>query len=255
MGISRVTQVTLVSLVFAGTVTAQSGSVYVTDEVVKAALITGGVFVNRPQIRVEGVYHQKPVVLPREKAGSLIFYVTAGSGTLSAGTRTLQLSEGDLLILPADTPQSFRGVAPSISYLRVIIPAMSPDPNGDVTFVPAANVAATLKKAAPLAEGPGFRVSGGYRPFASRDASPVAEIHSNEGDLFFIASGRAVQMLGGAVVGAKETGPGQIRGPRTEGGVTYELDAGDIMWVPAGMPHWFPEIPEALSYLLVKVLY
>jgi len=27
------------------------------------------------------------------------------------------------------------------------------------------------------------------------------------------------------------------------------------MWVPAGMPHWFPEMPEALSYLLVKVFY
>jgi hypothetical protein len=25
--------------------------------------------------------------------------------------------------------------------------------------------------------------------------------------------------------------------------------------VPAGVAHWFPEIPEPLSYLLVKVFY
>ena len=49
--------------------------------------------------------------------------------------------------------------------------------------------------------------------------------------------------------------PGQIRGAKIEGGQTYHLTKGDVMWVPAGMPHWFPEIPEALRYLLVKVFY
>ena len=62
-------------------------------------------------------------------------------------------------------------------------------------------------------------------------------------------------MLGGSVVGGKQTAPGQIRGTKTEGGQTYQLGKGDVMWVPAGMPHWFPEIPEALGYLLVKVFY
>ena len=81
------------------------------------------------------------------------------------------------------------------------------------------------------------------------------EIHANEADLFYVVEGRSTQVLGGEVVGGKETGPGQIRGSKIDGGQTYQLGKGDVMWVPAGMPHWFPEMPEALSYLLVKVFY
>ena len=112
-----------------------------------------------------------------------------------------------------------------------------------------------MKKAGPLADGPNLRVSGGYRPANRADASPVAEVHANEADLFYVIEGRATQVLGGSVIGGKQTAPGQIRGAKTEGGQTYQLGKGDVMWVPAGMPHWFPEIPEALSYLLVKVFY
>ena len=112
-----------------------------------------------------------------------------------------------------------------------------------------------MKKAGPLADGPNLRVSGGYRPASRADASPVSEVHANEADLFYVIEGRATQVLGGSVVGGKQTAPGQIRGTKTEGGQTYQLGKGDVMWVPAGMPHWFPEIPEALSYLLVKVFY
>ena len=65
----------------------------------------------------------------------------------------------------------------------------------------------------------------------------------------------ATQVLGGTVVDGKQTGPGQIRGSKIEGGQTYQLGKGDVMWVPAGMPHWFPEIREPLGYLLVKVFY
>jgi mannose-6-phosphate isomerase-like protein (cupin superfamily) len=98
-------------------------------------------------------------------------------------------------------------------------------------------------------------VSGGYRPSARRDASPVSELHANEADLFYVVEGDATQVLGGTVVEGKETGPGQIRGSKVDGGQTYQLGKGDVMWVPAGMPHWFPEIREPLGYLLVKVFY
>jgi glc operon protein GlcG len=116
-------------------------------------------------------------------------------------------------------------------------------------------VAATMKKAGPLADGPNLRVSGGFRPSNSIDASPLAEIHDHEADLFYVIDGRATQMLGGRVIDGKSTGPGQIRGSQTTGGQTYQLGKGDLMWVPAGTPHWFPEIAEPLRYLLVKVFY
>jgi quercetin dioxygenase-like cupin family protein len=246
---------TMLATAFTATLTAQTGSVYVNDDAVDGALASGGVLVDRPQVRVSGGHRNTPAVLDSQK-GTTILYITGGDATFIAGTLRQRLVEGDVLVVPAGTTQSIAAIAAPISYLQVMVPVLANDAKAaEVVHIPAERVSATMKKAAPLADGPNLRVSGGHRPYASRDASPVAEVHANEADLFFVVGGRATQMLGGNVVEGKTTGPGQIRGPKTEGGRSYQLDAGDVMWVPAGMPHWFPEISEALSYLLVKVFY
>jgi len=241
-------------LAFATTASAQPGVVYVHHNTVNAALAKGGLLVERPQVRIVGVHREKPGALDTQQ-GTTILYITAGEGTFVAGVRTQPLSKGDVLVVPAGTSQSFTNIARSISYLQINVPVLAKDAKADLVYVDHDKVAATMKKAGPLADGPNLRVSGGFRPFASIDASPVAEIHANEADLFFVVDGRATQVLGGRVVDGKDTGPGQVRGPKTEGGQTYQLGTGDIMWVPAGTPHWFPEIPAALGYLLVKIFY
>ena len=253
LGIRTGTRVALSLLIFAGTAAAQAGSAHVKRDVVNAALAKGGVLVERPQVRISGVHRDKPGALETH-TGSTILYVTEGDTTFVAGAGRQRLVKGDLLVVPAGMTQALADVAAPIRYLQIIVPSSAKKMDA-VTYVPAGKVAATMKKAAPLVDGPNFRVSGGHRPANSREASPVAEVHANEADLFYVVDGRATQMLGGEIIGGKDTGPGQIRGPRTEGGQTYQLDPGDIMWVPAGMPHWFPEIPEALGYLLVKVFY
>jgi mannose-6-phosphate isomerase-like protein (cupin superfamily) len=239
---------------FAAVTAAQSGAVYAPHEKVNAALAKGGVVVTAPQVQVAGVHRAKPGALETQK-GTTILYVTEGDGTFAAGARSQRLTKGDVLVIPAGTTQSFTSVASPLSYLQITVPVLMKDAKAEIIYVDHDKVAATMKKAAPLADAPNLRVSGGFRPYASADASPVAEVHSNEADLFYIVEGRATQMLGGTVISAKETGPGQIRGPKTEGGQTYHLTKGDVMWVPAGTPHWFPEIPEAIGYLLVKVFY
>ena len=239
---------------FAASARAQSGAIYVNDDKVAAALAKGGPLVEAPQVRVAGGHQSKPGPIETQN-GTSIFYVTDGAGTFAAGAHTQQLAKGDVLVVPAGTTQSFTSVSPSISYLLITVPVLAPNAKAEVVYAASDRVAATMKKAGPLADGPNLRVSGGFRPFASADKSPVAEVHDNEADLFFVVDGRATQMLGGRLINGKQTGPGQIRGPKTEGGQTYELGEGDIMWVPARMPHWFPEIPEPLGYLLVKVFY
>ena len=233
---------------------AQSGVVYVNDDKVNAALAKGGALVDAPQVRVSGAHRDKPGALETQK-GTTIIYVTDGEGVFAAGAQSQRLTKGDVLVVPAGTPQSFTSVASSIGYLLVTVPVIATDAKAEVVYAANDKVAATMKKAGPLADGPNLRVSGGYRPANRADASPVSEVHANEADLFYVVEGRATQVLGGSVVGGKQTAPGQIRGAKTEGGQTYQLGKGDVMWVPAGMPHWFPEIPEALSYLLVKVFY
>jgi quercetin dioxygenase-like cupin family protein len=238
----------------AATASAQPGAVHVNRDKVDAALAEGGVLVDAPQVRVAGGHREKPGALDTEKA-TTILYITDGEGVFVAGAHTQRLAKGEVIVVPAGTTRSFTGVSPSISYLQITVPVIAPDAKADVVYADRDRVAATMKKAGPLADAPNLRVSGGYRPAARRDASPVAEVHANEADLFYVVEGSATQVLGGTVIDAKQTAPGQIRGPKTEGGQTYQLDKGDVMWVPAGMPHWFPEIAEPLGYLLVKVFY
>jgi mannose-6-phosphate isomerase-like protein (cupin superfamily) len=239
---------------FAAAVFAQTGAVHVTRDTVDAALAKGGVLVTAPQVQVAGVHRDTPGALVTQ-TGTTILYITAGEATFAGGPLSQRLTKGDVLVVPAGTPQSFAQITSPVSYLQIVVPVLANDAKAEFVHVDRDKVAAAMKKAAPLADGPNLRVSGGYRPANTRAASPTSEIHAHEADLFYVIEGDATQMLGGTVVDAKETGPGQIRGVRTEGGATYQLRNGDIMWVPANMPHWFPEIRGPLGYLLVKVFY
>ncbi len=62
------------------------------------------------------------------------------------------------------------------------------------------------------------------------------------------------QVTGGTMAGGKTSAPGQMLGSSTEGGVTHRLTKGDVIVVPAGLPHWFKEVPAPISYFVVKVL-
>jgi quercetin dioxygenase-like cupin family protein len=248
--------VLLLVVTLATAAAAQSGSVYVNHEKVNAALAKGAVLVADPKVRVAGVHLAKGGTLEPQKDTSIL-YVTDGGGTFVAGGRSQSLAKGDVLVVPAGIAQSFTSVSPSISYYFVTVPVLASDAKAEIVHAASEKVAATLKKAGPLADAPNLRVSGGYRtgPYAPEDYRPDVEVHTREADLFYVIDGTATQVLGGTVVGGKDTGPGQIRGSKIEGGQTYHLSKGDVMWVPAGVPHWFPEIPQPLSYLLVKVFY
>ena len=256
MKLRRASVAPLLLVGLAATTSAQSGAAYVSHEKVNAALARGGVLVTAPQVHVAGGHQGKPTALGTQK-GTTILYVTDGEGVFAAGARSQHLTKGDVIVVPAGVTQSFTSVSPSISYYVVTVPALAAGAKAEIVYAGHDKVAATMKKAGPLADGPNLRVSGGYRtgPYAPEDYRPDVEVHTNEADLFYVIDGSATQVLGGSVIGGRETAPGQIRGSKIDGGQTYHLAKGDVMWVPAGMPHWFPEIPEPLSYLLVKVFY
>jgi mannose-6-phosphate isomerase-like protein (cupin superfamily) len=101
---------------------------------------------------------------------------------------------------------------------------------------------------APAPTGPGAVVI-----VAHRDATGEVEIHTRMNDEFVVRSGRASVLIGAKVEGAKETGPGELRGGTIVGGRTYELGPGDLLWIPAGMGHQVI-VPKggAFDYLAVK---
>ena len=55
-------------------------------------------------------------------------------------------------------------------------------------------------------------------------------------------------------MGGKVSKPDQLLGSDIQGGQTHHLTKGDVIVVPAGTPHWFKEVPQSISYYVVKVL-
>jgi quercetin dioxygenase-like cupin family protein len=108
----------------------------------------------------------------------------------------------------------------------------------------------------------GARVSGNAGQIATtpirvvgnqRSKPGEAEIHEKVADVFMVMEGGSTMVTGGTVVGGKTTGPGEIKGTSIQGGHTYQLSKGDVMIVPAGVPHWHKEVPKSIVYYTVKV--
>lgn len=209
----------LLVLTAAATAGAQSNAVHVSHDVVSRALARGGTLVVAPHVRVVGGHRDRPGALDTQ-TGTSILLVTDGAGTLVTNAQSHRLTKGDLMVVAAGTAQSFASVTPSISYLLVTVPVLAAGARAEVVFVAHETAAATFRKAGPLADGPNLRVSGGYRtgPYAPADYRPDVEIHTHEADLFYVVEGRATQVLGGTIVGGRQTAPGQIRGSKIDGG-------------------------------------
>lgn len=71
-----------------------------------------------------------------------------------------------------------------------------------------------------------------------RTASGVPEIHRDWADHFVVTEGEAVIVVGGTVVDARQTGPGETRGISINGGREYALTPGTNITIPPGVPHW-----------------
>jgi len=89
---------------------------------------------------------------------------------------------------------------------------------------------------------------------AHREGDGEAELHETMADFFVVESGEATLVTGGEVVGAHTTQPHEIRGPSIKGGDRRKLGAGDIVRIPAGVPHQLLiEHGHQFTYFVVKV--
>jgi mannose-6-phosphate isomerase-like protein (cupin superfamily) len=95
---------------------------------------------------------------------------------------------------------------------------------------------------------------GHYTMLAFRSHSGGGELHQNFADIFYILDGHATAVTGGELVGARSTGPGEVRADSVRGGTLQKLKAGDVVHIPAGMPHqMLVSNGESVSYFVVKV--
>ncbi len=89
---------------------------------------------------------------------------------------------------------------------------------------------------------------------ARRDESGEAEVHANWADIHIGQEGEAAMIYGGKLEGGRETGPGEIRGGKIVGGTTQKLGPGDVIVIPAGVPHHTTLAPgKSWTVFIVKI--
>lgn len=118
-----------------------------------------------------------------------------------------------------------------------------------VTTVDHDKVAAALAKGGTLVTAPDLTVMCSHR-----DKPGQVEVHDKETDVIYMVDGDATFVTGGTAVGLTRTKPGQLLGSEITGGDAHHLIKGDVIVVPAGVPHWFKEVHPSVSYYVVKVI-
>jgi mannose-6-phosphate isomerase-like protein (cupin superfamily) len=87
-----------------------------------------------------------------------------------------------------------------------------------------------------------------------RTSSGGAEIHAHYDDLMIVQQGSATLVTGGTVVDPKAGSDGETKGSSVQGGTSQSLAPGDVVIVPAGVPHQLLIPPGTLySALVAKV--
>jgi glc operon protein GlcG len=128
--------------------------------------------------------------------------------------------------------------------------ALGSEKGAEVRYVPADQVAAAYRRG----ESGDTVVSGdAYRVNASRrDAPGEPEIHLTEADIFYVLDGQATLVTGGELIEPRNLTPSEIRGSSIRGGTERQLAHGDVIAVPAGVPHWFKQVTAPFRYYVVK---
>lgn len=153
-------------------------------------------------------------------ATSLLLAASAGVATASAQA-------------PAPAPSGFASSADVQAQLRDMLAAMKPDQ--------------------------GFM----WRPLV-RDGANVAAIeiwkkpgrpavHPAEAEYAIVLEGSGALVSGGTMADPKPKNATLIEGSQIEGGTTRTLGPGDVILVPAGVPHWFGITGERLVLLGIKL--
>jgi mannose-6-phosphate isomerase-like protein (cupin superfamily) len=158
--------------------------------------------------------------------------------SLTLRSCTLPLAAAVVLCLPG-------------SVRAQVAPAAPAPPNADtdgVILIDGATTRDAFTKGRPLIE------TGGYKVHASRrDAPGIAEVHARDTDIFYVLDGSATLVTGGRPREAKSTGPDETRGSGIDGGSTRSVAKGDVIIIPAGVPHWFKAVTAPFLYYTVKV--
>jgi mannose-6-phosphate isomerase-like protein (cupin superfamily) len=88
-------------------------------------------------------------------------------------------------------------------------------------------------------------------------------VHDQLIEVYYVLEGTGMLVTGGTVVGgtrlpATSSVVRDLAGPsttfqRTQGGERRRVAPGDVVIIPAGVPHWFENVEGTIKYLVVRV--
>jgi mannose-6-phosphate isomerase-like protein (cupin superfamily) len=99
-----------------------------------------------------------------------------------------------------------------------------------------------------------LRFEGLRAMLARRDSMGAPERHERFTDIFVIQRGVARLRYGGTTESPRQTSPGEWIGGTIRGGTESDLHPGDVVVIPAGIPHQMVLAPgQRIDYLAFKV--
>ena len=90
-----------------------------------------------------------------------------------------------------------------------------------------------------------------------------AAVHDKVSEVYQVIEGSGTFVTGGELVNPQRresnsetvtqlSGPG-VGGTGIKGGVSRRVTKGDMIIIPAGTPHWFSEVPESITYTVIRI--
>jgi mannose-6-phosphate isomerase-like protein (cupin superfamily) len=93
-----------------------------------------------------------------------------------------------------------------------------------------------------------------YTLLAFRSQSGQAELHEKFADFYVVVAGQAKLISGGHMVNGATTAPGEVRGDSIQDGKETTLKKGDIVHIPANIPHQLTLAKgDTIQYFVIKV--
>jgi uncharacterized cupin superfamily protein len=79
-------------------------------------------------------------------------------------------------------------------------------------------------------------------------------LHAKKSDFMVIQDGEGTYVSGGELVNGKPGGEdaGDMRGDSIRGGVSQVVKPGDVIYVPAGIPHGFVETRDHVTFVMLR---
>jgi quercetin dioxygenase-like cupin family protein len=166
-----------------------------------------------------------------------------GGATIKDG-QTWHVTKGDVFVVPPQTPHWYKEIEGTITYLETRFDVGAPPGGPAIAIMNAdANKKLAERGAAPDAplmfSTPVTRGDHYSSNIVRRTKAQGGGAHPGWTEIHHVLSGSGTFVTGGTVVrGATANGEGNT----IQGGVSRPVAAGDVVLIPAGMPHWYKSV-------------